>query len=100
MTYEEKFAALSALGGWNTALRMRMPGNWYLSSGIEIGGDGFLRSTGPTGATPQQAIEKAWQDYVTDLPYDRYLVVHANGNERCVRWNGYMWADQEIPAIA
>lgn len=92
MTWEEKFAAIRAIRR-DAHLRMREPGNWYVSTGIEIGGDEMLRAVGESGATPEEAVEKTWQ-LIERLPLNRCIVVGAYTDQRReLRWNGYMWAD-------
>jgi len=41
MTWEEKLQAIRSLDS-ETHLRMRKPGDWYVASQIEVGGDGIL----------------------------------------------------------
>jgi hypothetical protein len=95
MTWEQKLAALQALG--DCSLRMREPGDWYVCDHIEIGGNGFLLSPTCGETTPEKAVETVWAQYVTNLPSDRHLVINAGAiNRRHVRWNGYMWKDLPV----
>ena len=95
LTWEQKLEALQCLG--DVCLRMRKPGDWYVSaSGREIGGDGCLVGEFGNGTTPEEAVEDEWMRYVTELPLGRYIVLGAfSDNRRHVRWNGFMW--QDIP---
>jgi len=93
MTWEEKFAALGALaGGWDCALHMRHPGNWYVHlRSVDIGGHGLLGAVVGNGDSPATAVEDCWTT-ATTLPQDQYIVIHAmRDRRRAVRWNGFMW---------
>ena len=95
MTFEEKFAAMKALAGFDTALHMRSMGEWYcLLPGVEIGGDGILQSVGADGPSPEQAIRNTWEQITTLLPVTQYLVIRVyQTDRRQLRWNGFMWED-------
>ena len=85
MTWEQRLSALMALT--RTALRMRKPGDWYVSAeGREIGGDGLLRSVHGEGISPEEAVNRDWEQ-VTDLSAQSYVQT-AKGR---FRWSGYMW---------
>lgn len=92
MNWEQKLAAIQALG--DTSLRMRKPGDWYVSSTrMEIGGDGMLSGEYGNGRTPEEAVEEHWRIY-TNLPPGKFIVIGAyTDKRRQVRWNGYMWED-------
>jgi hypothetical protein len=91
MDYEQKAAALDALA--DIKICFRKPGDWYVSQGVSIGGDGMLTTTYGNGDTPEGAILNHWDELVTYLPGDKYLVVDGNRpGERHFRWNGFMWA--------
>lgn len=95
MTWEQKLAALQALGG-ECHLAMRSPGNWYVAEkGFSIGGDGMLTSQTQSEPSPADAVEECWSQHVTNLPANRYLAVEGNDSRKHFRWNGYMW--QELP---
>jgi hypothetical protein len=98
MTWEEKLSALQVL--CDTSLRMRKPGDWYVSAtGREIGGDdtGMLTGLYGNGPTPQAAVEDDWKQ-MTELPVRRYIVIGAMGpNRKHFRWAGYMW--REVPML-
>lgn len=90
MNWEQKLAALQAIA--DTCLRMRKPGDWYVSAtGRGIGGDGLNRGNYGNGPTPQAAVEDDWRQLVEMLPYDRYIIVESRGERRQIRWNGFMW---------
>lgn len=97
LTWEQKLFAISKL--CDTSLKMRKPGDWYVSSvGIEVAGDGVLIGEYGNGTTPQEAVEEEWRKLVTDLPDGKYLRVHdyRHGEKpRYVRWNGIWW--REVP---
>lgn len=91
-------AALDALA--EIEVKIRKPGDWYVSQNVEIKDGSMLRSVCGSGSTPQEAIENHWHDVTDDLG-PRYLVVHACGNDRrAVRWNGFMWAEVREPKAA
>lgn len=90
MTWEEKLSALQCVA--ETALRMRKPGDWYVSMRAGIGGGGMIRGEFGNGKTPEEAVNAHWDAYVTHLPSDRYVVTGPEDNTR-VRWAGYMWRD-------
>jgi hypothetical protein len=90
MDWQQKFDAIQAFAGtYNTALHMRAPGNWYVHSGMSIGGDGMLAGKYGNGGTPEEAVNEHWEIY-TNLPPDRYAV---NRENKRARWNGYMWRE-------
>jgi hypothetical protein len=95
VTWEEKFAALKSLSH-DVSLRMREPGDWYVSDpGVEIGGDGVLASKTESGATPEAAVEMHWE-ILTKLPPDKYIALDAfTDKRRHYRWSGFMWT--EVP---
>lgn len=89
MTTDEKMYALKALG--DPTIRMRAPGDWCCSVRAEIGGDGVLRGRHGNGATPQAAIEDAFQQF-TQPPPGLHVVIDAlRPSRRAVRWTGFMW---------
>lgn len=96
MTWEEKIQALQAIA--ECTLRMRKPGNWYVSFNAGIGGDGFIRGDYGNGKNPEEAVIAHWDIFTTNLPSDRYIIVNGNyKGEKRVRWNGFMWED--IPFV-
>jgi len=94
MTWEEKFAALNALS--ECSLKMRRPGDWYVSQHVETKQEGspILEGAYGNGATPEAAIIAHWES-VAMLPPMKYVVLNAmdSAKRRHVRWNGYMWED-------
>lgn len=95
MNWEEKFAAIKAIGGMDTAITMRSPGDWHVTgTRIEIAHDGMLLSTTEHGRSPQEAVELRWKQLTELTGKQTHLVLNAYGdNRRHVRWNGYMWVD-------
>lgn len=96
MTWEQKFVALKALG--DCALKMRAPGDWYLSlHGVEVKRGPMLGSVGESGPTPEAAVTATW-DAVTTLPPGQYLVMGAlRSTRRAVVWGGFMWQEVKEP---
>ena len=89
LSWEQKLSALQVLG--DTALRMRKPGNWYVDSHTEVGGDGFLSGKYGNGATPQLAVLDHWRQLVDELDPKLYVVARPGGVEAGYRWSGFMW---------
>jgi hypothetical protein len=88
MDWQQKFAAIQAFAGnFDTSIMMRKPGDWYVSSGMSVGGDGMLSGKYGNGVSPEAAINEHWEIYST-LPFDRYAV---NRENKRARWNGFMW---------
>lgn len=92
MNWEQKLQALQAL--CDVSLKMRKPGDWYVSSNMSIAGDGFLRSNYGNGQTPESAVNNHWENYTTLLSPESYIAVNQTfGPRKQVRWNGFMWED-------
>lgn len=87
MTWEQKFAALGALGG-DISLQMRSPGNWYVTNGFERVEDAFLSGGLIQEPTPEQAVEKYWEWATQD---SKYKILFVWGAKKYFQWNGYMW---------
>lgn len=86
MTWEEKIMAMRALGG-DVCLRMRKPGDWYVSDQIEaVEREIFLAWSTQRAPTPEQAVHEAWDAYTAPN-----VIVKCKG--RYSRWAGYMWQD-------
>lgn len=94
MTWEQKLAACQALSA--CSLKMREPGDWYVSQDVEIKDKSILKGEYGNGTTPEEAVEDHWTR-LTQLAAHEYLVTRAGGGElrKAVRWNGFMW-DQVI----
>lgn len=92
MTWEQKLQALNAIADHH--LIMRKPGDWYVSCGINIGGSGVLVGAYGSGETPEDAVEDHWRQLVDEIDASgSYLLGGNPGHTKCVRWNGFMWAD-------
>ncbi len=91
MTWEQKLQAAQALG--ECSLKMRVPGNWYVScSRIERKEGGCLSSGGGcAGATPESAVDEFWS-WLTDSKYSIIVGAYTD-TRRAVTWNGFMWQD-------
>lgn len=87
LTWEQKMAALQTLT--DTSLRMRAPGDWYVSmSGAALVKGSFLHSVGGDGRTPEEAVEGAWEDVT-----GHRVRVSRDGKDRDVVWVGCMWKE-------
>ncbi len=72
-------------------------GQWFVSARIDIGGDGLLTGGKEHRDSPQEAVA-AYMEWLTSVPYDKYLVVNGGReNRRHYRWNGGAFA--EIPIL-
>lgn len=91
MNWQQKLAAIQAFcGHFDVSLRMRKPGDWYVSSGMGIGGNGMVSSAYGNGVTPEEAVLDHWEQYAS-LPLDRYATINTENGQRRGRWNGFMW---------
>lgn len=91
MNWEMKLAALKAFAPHH--LEMRKPGDWWVSTNVEIAGRGMLEGVFGNGRTPEDAVNDHWKQLVTDLPADQYLRGGMSEHTVYARWNGYMWVD-------
>ncbi len=92
MTWQQKFMALRAIAGLDTAIHARSETDWYVRMPyVEIGGNGFLSSPSSSGKTPELAVEQAWKDYAEVQPPLRCVIDAMGAKRREVRWNGFMW---------
>ncbi len=92
MNWEQKLMALKSLDDI-IGLRLREPGDWYVSTRIEISDSHFLSSPTETCCqTPEDAVLARWECF-TNLKPDERLVIHATRREarEAFRWNGHMW---------
>lgn len=88
MDWQQKLAAIQAFAGsYDTSLKMRAPGDWYVACAMSIGDAGLLSGKYGNGTTPQEAVEEHWRIY-SSLPRNRYAV---NKDNIRARWNGFMW---------
>lgn len=95
MHWQEKAAALDALA--EISLKVRGPGDWYVSQDVQIKDDCVLRGEYGNGATPEDAVLDHWKRLVEDIG-GLYLIARTKAdNRRAVRWNGFMWTDVPEP---
>lgn len=95
MDWEQKLAALNAISLFGATIKMRRPGNFYVSlSHVEIGNGHTLSSAGESGGSPELAVVATWDALTERLKDDEFIVLAATGTGRKhVRWNGFMWAE-------
>jgi hypothetical protein len=103
MNWEQKLQALNALV--ECSLKMRHPGDWYVSQSIDIKCDHILKSICGNGETPVEAINDHWQQATIDIEVGEYLIARSywDGNvsrRMAVRWNGFMWDHVEEKTAA
>jgi hypothetical protein len=94
MDWQTKFAALNALA--ECSIKMRKPGDWYVSQSVDIKDKSILKSVCGNGDTPEAAVADHWNQVTVDLTGHEYLVCREYWEgEVCkrlaVRWNGFMW---------
>lgn len=97
MTWEQKLAALNAIG--ECSLLMRSPGDWYVwQEGVRLSDGDFETTGGGDGVTPEATVNDTWRKMVTDLKDNAVIVCRkSNGDRRYVRWNEFMWVDVPEP---
>lgn len=97
MTWEQKLAALKALG--ETSLKMRKPGDWYVEQiGVEVkevDGNGVIGGRHGDGRTPEEAVNNHWIELTEREPLAYVRIKHL-GERQHVKWNGFMWADVSV----
>lgn len=98
MDWQQKAEALAGLSELTIKFRERQwrIGNrhpWYVSQNIEIKESHTLLGAHGDGATPQEAIEDHWRQYVDDLKPEYSIRVQQSEFIRYVRWSGFMWVD-------
>ena len=64
MNWEQKLEALNALA--ECSLKMRDPGNWYVSQSVEVKVGAMLVGRYGNGESPQEAVEDNWRQ-LTEL---------------------------------
>ena len=91
MTWEQKVHACQSIGDFS--LRMRHPGDWYVSHNVErVEGD-LLSGGCVNGAnTPEVAVERHW-DWLTEPGYHVRIRIPGSHQHREMFWNAFMWAD-------
>jgi|ERR1700743_251330 len=99
MDWETKLAALNALS--ECELKMRKPGDWYVSQSIEIKDKSVLKSVCGNGVTPAKAVEDHWTQATEPASHEYVIARHYWEGEvykrDAVRWNGFMWDRVEEP---
>ena len=90
MNWEQKLSALQAIA--DTCLRMRVPGNWYVSAtGRDVSERGMLVGKYGNGPTPESAVEADWNSIAESRAT---IILNAGRSDRrAVQWNGFMWID-------
>lgn len=91
MNWEEMFAALKATGA-SVELCMRKPGDWYVSSTMDIPDGAILRGEYGNGRTPQEAVERHWAIY-SKAPEVCISIPSRQYERKRLVWMGYMWRD-------
>lgn len=98
MTWEQEFMALQALliFSGSAALHMRHPGDWYVGLPGVNKREKHVTSSGGghSGKTPEDAVNKAFA-WAIDPKFP--LEINGPAGKRLVKWNGFMWADAEMP---
>lgn len=89
MDWQQKLAALNALS--ECSLKMRKPGDWYVSQRVTVKRGSVLVGEYGNGVTPEEAVNDHWNQLAEDLPRGEYLVADLSGSRKAVRWNGFMW---------
>ena len=95
MNWEQKLEAMKSVGG-DTSLRMRKPGDWYVSSNVHIAEGSMLVGEYGNGATPEAAVLNHWDIY--SRPDAVVVAEFATPREKRVRWDGFRWIDLEPDA--
>lgn len=93
MTWEEKFLAIQAIDD-RASLKMRSPGNWYVSDHLERVEGPYLSGGLEQGKTPEDAVEQRW----AWLTSPEYPVIRVNAQLR-VRWAVFMWKNEKREEI-
>lgn len=88
MTWQQMLMAIQALG--ETSLKMRKPGDWYVSAHTSIANAGLLEGRYGNGSTPEEAVEDHWER-ITNLAPHEYVVTSRGGERLNVKWTGFMW---------
>lgn len=91
MIWEQKVTAMQCIG--EVSLKMRAPGNWYVSiTGVERVEEHVLSGGFVAAGSPEAAVNEKW----VWLTCDKYhLSISPRGHRSLVRWNGFMWEHVE-----
>lgn len=91
MTWEEKLDALSELA--DVALKMRKPGDWYVSMrGVSIADGHLLTCAVGNGSVPELAVCDLWRQ-LTELPNEKCIEVSGPDGVKRYRWSRFMWRE-------
>ena len=91
MTWEEMFAALQNINAFGrVSLMMRKPGDWYVSDGMEAGGNGFLEGGVTAGKTPEGAVRERW---AWATRHKKGLWFTVDGGRTAVIWYDTHWVN-------
>ena len=91
LTWEEKLVALQCL--CDCSLRMREPGNWYVSmTSCSIIDRNICKCPSGNGSEPRLAVEDGFGK-LTEVKFPQYIKARLCSVERNVRWGGFMWVD-------
>lgn len=97
LTWEQEFQALQALLVFvgNAGIRMRKPGDWYVTLPSVVQRQKNATTTGGchSGKTPEEAVGRAF-DWATSQEWP-LEIDSRTGGKKLVQWNGFMWADVE-----
>lgn len=96
MNWEQKFEALNALA--ECSLKMREPGNWYVSQSTELKEGSMLVGTYGNGVTPEEAVNDHWNKLVVPSSFSKPIVTFKYGEDQPTErfhhyWNGFRWVD-------
>ena len=96
ISWQRQFEALKCLG--DACLRMREPGNWYVSQdSVNIARRNGVRSGAfGNGETPEKAVQDHWRKYTAEDTVIEYRDLETS-TMRYVSWNGFMWASVSPP---
>jgi hypothetical protein len=100
LTWEQKLLALNALG--RVTLSLKEPGSWLANMPGDAAQVTNLTTIGTRfgqGESPGEAVLDLWEAFVDNLKLGEYIVTNPRAEpsaRRCVRWNGFMWKDEEM----
>lgn len=93
MNWEQKLDSLNAIT--ETVLKMRKPGDWYVSANRrEIKNGGTFSGSYGNGVSPEEAVNDDWNK-MTSISPEEEIVIDAMGNRELFRWNGWRWVQSK-----